>query len=63
LRTPVPNAREWDETAFWLVASHQVVALDARDHGAMCRLVRVATLIVRGEHDVSRDLTLRMVEL
>lgn len=27
------NAREWDETASWLVASHRVVAIDARGHG------------------------------
>jgi pimeloyl-ACP methyl ester carboxylesterase len=27
------NAREWDETAAWLVESHRVLALDARGHG------------------------------
>lgn len=27
------SAREWDETAAWLVESHRVVALDARGHG------------------------------
>ncbi len=27
------NAREWDETASWLVESHRVFALDARGHG------------------------------
>ena len=27
------NAREWDETASWLVETHRVVALDARGHG------------------------------
>src|SRR5581483_9482705 len=27
------NAREWDDTASWLVESHRVFAVDARGHG------------------------------